>query len=161
MNATDTIAIDTPRTFDLATPIRTLLTALAVLLTLVLAPMASTPAEAGFGKKAKFAGKMFGKLEKAGRKMSRKKGLVGKLGKGLRAGGRAGRKGAGKIGKGTKFVKRGVRRGLSKSKAGRGVLKAGKAYKNARKSTLNRAFKRCRADFCNDARDAVDAYVPG
>jgi len=93
--------------------------------------------------------------------MSRKKGLVGKLGRGMQKTGRAGRKGTGKVRKGMKSGSKFVNRQLGKSKAGRGLRKGMKMYKKARKNTLNKAFKRCKAEFCNDAKDVVDAGLPG
>ena len=121
----------------------------------------STPAEAGFGKKVKVAGKVFKKVEKAGRKLSKKKGVIGKLGKGMQKSGRAGRKGTHVLRKGMKKANGAVNRQLAKSKLGRGIQKGANAYKKVRKSTVNKAFKRCRTELCNDARDVVDAAVPG
>lgn len=120
-----------------------------------------TQAEAGIGKKLKVGKKVFRKVEKVGRKLSKKKGIVGKVGKGLQKGGRAGRKSTGKVLKGMNRAKRVVNKQLSKSKAGRAVQKGARIYKKARKSTLNRAFKRCKASVCDDIKDGVDAYVPG
>ena len=120
-----------------------------------------TAAEAGIGKKVKLAGKAFRKVEKVGRKLSRKKGIVGKIGKGMKKVGRSGRKGTGKLRKGIRIVKKAGKRQLAKSKVGRGVLRAGKTVKRVRKNSLNRAFRKCKTNFCNNAKEAADAYIPG
>lgn len=121
----------------------------------------ATDADAGARKKVKFVGKMFKKVERAGRKMSRQKGVVGKAGRLMRNTGRAGRKGTNAIGRGMSKGNRLVQRQLGKSKAGRQLLRVNKAYKRVRKNTLNRAFKRCQAQVCRDVKDGVNAWVPG
>ncbi|MEM7302348.1 MAG: hypothetical protein AAF468_14795 [Pseudomonadota bacterium] len=139
-----------------------LLTFLALFLAVTTTSLTAVPkAEAGVSKKVKLVGKGFSKLEKAGRKLSRKKGVVGKVGKVMRGTGRAGRKSARKLRRGMKKGGRFVNRQLGKSRAGRGVRKAVRTYRKARKSTINRAFKRCRTEACNDIRDVADAAIPG
>ncbi|MEL6734762.1 MAG: hypothetical protein AAFO98_02620 [Pseudomonadota bacterium] len=140
---------------------------LLALFVVVAAPITSghSQAEAGLLKKvktgAKFAGKGFKKMERAGRKMSRKKGIVGKIGKGMRKVGRGGRMASGGVRKGISKGQRAVGRQLGKSKLGRGVMKANKGYKKLRRNGLNKAFKRCNAQWCEDAKDGIDAVVPG
>lgn len=137
------------------------------LFVIMAAPIASGQgqAEAGLLKKvktgAKFAGKGFRKMERAGRKMSRKKGIVGKLGKGIRTVGRGGRKASGGVRKGISSGQRAVGRQLGKSRVGRGIVKANKGYKKLRRNGLNKAFKRCNTEWCQDAKDGIDAVVPG
>jgi len=125
----------------------------------------STPAEAGIGKKIKVGtkvlGKGFRKMEKAGRKLSRKKGVVGKLGRAMKKTGRAGRKGTNGVRRGMKTGSRFVNRQLGKSRVGRGIKKVHRGYKKVRRNSVNRAFKRCNASFCEDAKELTDAFVPG
>ncbi|MEM8749167.1 MAG: hypothetical protein AAGF28_02625 [Pseudomonadota bacterium] len=126
----------------------------------------TTPAEAGVLKKvkigSKWAGKGFRKMEKAGRKMSKKKGIAGKLGKAMQKTGRGGRKASKGLRKGISKGQRAANRQLAKSKVGRGALKAGKAYKKARKSTIGKAFKRCKnTEVCEGLQDGADFLIPG
>ncbi|MEL6966218.1 MAG: hypothetical protein AAGM04_02450 [Pseudomonadota bacterium] len=145
-------------------PLSALLLAIAMLFALP-ALIGTHQAEAGLLKKvktgSKFVGKGFRKMERAGRKLSRKKGIVGKFGKSMRKVGRGGRKATRGLRKGVSRGQRAMNRQLSKSKAGRGMLKAGRAYKKFRKNKVNRAFKRCRAEWCEDVRDGADALIPG
>ncbi len=127
--------------------------------------VAAEQAHAGTKKKFKFGMKVLKKgmrgVEKFGGKMARKKGVVGKIGKGLRKGAHNGRKGITKVQRGMKKfdnVKRGI---IRKTKVGRtldnGIRKANKF----RTKVLDRATENCRGKYCKTLRNGADLFVPG
>ena len=128
-------------------------------------------AEAGvkskvFKKGLKGAGKVFRKMEKAGRRAQRKGGLVGKAGKAMSKFGRAGRKGTQGIRKGMRKFKRGKNKLIGRTKVGRVVQKGFRKAKRFQKEKIDRAFRKCKSKACavwqarrEDSRAAISSHA--
>ncbi len=123
------------------------------------------PASAGKVKKVQkglsFAGKTLTKLEKAGRKAQKKRGIVSKVGGGIL---KNAAKGANKVVRGTKRgigkASRGAKKLVSKSKVGRAAQKGYRKARRFQNKAIKKAFKKCRGKVCKGAKGVVNFAKP-
>ena len=108
----------------------------------------------------KFTGKTLTRLEKAGRKAQRKRGIVGKAGGILKNSARTGNRGVTAARKGLNRVSRGTNKMVSKSKVGRGLQKGYRKAGRWQNKQINRAFRKCRGKACNFGKKAVKFAAP-
>ena len=126
--------------------------------------LVDTAQAAGAKKKVevglKFTGKTLTKLEKAGEKAQRKRGIVGKVGGILKNSAKAGEKGVNAAEKGINTASRGADKLISKSKVSRGLQKGYRKAGEWEDKGINKAFRKCRGKACDLGKGAVKFVAP-
>ena len=122
-------------------------------------------AEAGVKSKVlkkglKGAGKVFRKIEKAGKRAQRKGGLAGKAGKAISKFGRAGRKGTQGIRRGMRKVKHAKNKLIGRTKVGRAVQKGVRKARRFQQEKIDRAFRNCKSKACRFGKGVVKTAAP-
>ena len=113
-----------------------------------------TPAEAGKVKIVMKGSKMVLKgIGKAGSKLSKKKGVVGKIGKGMQ---KASKKGQ----KGLKKADGAVKKAMRKTKLGRKIDNGFRNAQRFQQKQIDKAFSKCKRKGCRIAKGAVEVAAP-
>lgn len=113
-----------------------------------------TPAEAGKVKIVMKGSKILLKgIGKAGSKLSKKKGLAGKIGKGMKKASRNGQKGLRK-------ADGAVKKAMRKTKTLRKIEKGYRKAQRFQQKQIDKAFSKCKRQACRIAKGATELAAP-
>ncbi|MGA7966408.1 MAG: hypothetical protein WCB49_11055 [Gammaproteobacteria bacterium] len=99
-------------------------------------------------------------LERAGRKAQRRRGIVGKIGRGVAKSARTSNRGLSRVDQGIDKAARGTSRVIGRSRVGRAAQKGWRKAGRWQNKQINRAFRKCRGRACNFGKNAAKFAAP-